>query len=112
MKFTKTCKNDPDLNQCDRGLTVVAQRCLAIDDASDQDRSWPEADLSGCLRRGPFLTPTDVAWDKNGRRMKIFRAAEAFYARRREGPFRFIQNRSRTSAVRDHIVSPKIDHGP
>jgi hypothetical protein len=68
MKFTKTCKNDPDLNQCDRGLTVVAQRCLAIDDASDQDRSWPEADLSGCLRRGPFLTPTDVAWDKNGRR--------------------------------------------
>src|SRR6266478_1710777 len=28
-----------------------------------------------------------------------FRAADAFYARRREGPYRFIQNRSRTSVV-------------
>src|SRR5712671_3067736 len=31
--------------------------------------------------------------------MKILRAADAFYARRREGPYRFIQNRSRISAV-------------
>ena len=31
--------------------------------------------------------------------MKIFRAADAFYARRREGPYRFIQNRSRISVV-------------
>src|SRR3982074_3320957 len=30
---------------------------------------------------------------------KIFRAADAFYARRREGPYRFIQNRSRISVV-------------
>ena len=29
--------------------------------------------------------------------MKISRAADVFYARRREGPCRFIQNRSRTS---------------
>src|SRR5712671_2918719 len=30
---------------------------------------------------------------------EILRAADAFYARRREGPYRFIQNRSRTSVV-------------
>ena len=35
----------------------------------------------------------------SGWRTKILRAAEAFYARRREGPYRFIQNRSRTSVV-------------
>jgi putative transposase len=34
-----------------------------------------------------------------GWRTKIFRAADAFCARRREGPFRFIQNRPRTSVV-------------
>jgi hypothetical protein len=31
--------------------------------------------------------------------MKILRAADAFYERRREGPYRFIQNRSPTSVV-------------
>jgi hypothetical protein len=34
-----------------------------------------------------------------GWRTKILRAANAFYARRREGPYRFIQNRSRISVV-------------
>src|SRR5260370_25926132 len=34
-----------------------------------------------------------------GWRTKILRAADAFYARRREGPYRFMQNRSRTSVV-------------
>jgi hypothetical protein len=34
-----------------------------------------------------------------GWRSKILRAADAFYARRREGPYRFIQNRSWTSVV-------------
>jgi hypothetical protein len=34
-----------------------------------------------------------------GWRTKILRAADAFCARRREGPYRFIQNRSRTSVV-------------
>src|SRR3981189_1342433 len=34
-----------------------------------------------------------------GRRTKIFRAADAFYTRRREGLYRFIQNRSRVSVV-------------
>ena len=34
-----------------------------------------------------------------GWRTKILRAADAFCARRREGPHRFIQNRSRLSAV-------------
>ena len=32
----------------------------------------------------------------SGWRAKIPRAADALYARRREGPYRFIQNRSRT----------------
>ena len=31
-----------------------------------------------------------------GWRTKILRAADAFYARRREGPYRFVQNRPRT----------------
>ena len=35
----------------------------------------------------------------SGWRTKILRAADALYARQREGPYRFIQNRSRTSAV-------------
>jgi hypothetical protein len=34
-----------------------------------------------------------------GWRTKILRAADAFYARQREGPYRFIQDRSRTSVV-------------
>src|SRR5258707_7631620 len=34
-----------------------------------------------------------------GWRTKILRAADAFYARRREGPYRFIQNRSQISVV-------------
>src|SRR5712672_2560613 len=34
-----------------------------------------------------------------GWRTKILRAADAFFGRRREGPYRFIQNRSRTSVV-------------
>jgi hypothetical protein len=34
-----------------------------------------------------------------GGRTKFFRAADAFYERRREGPYRFIQNRSGISVV-------------
>src|SRR5437867_3225179 len=34
-----------------------------------------------------------------GCRTKIPRAADAFYVQRREGPYRFIQNRSRTSVA-------------
>jgi hypothetical protein len=34
-----------------------------------------------------------------GWRTKILRAADALYARQREGPYRFLQNPSRTSAV-------------
>jgi hypothetical protein len=35
----------------------------------------------------------------SGWRTKMTRAADALYARRREGPYRFTQNRSRTSVV-------------
>ena len=34
-----------------------------------------------------------------GCRTKILRAADALYARQREGPYRFIQNRPETSMV-------------
>jgi len=34
-----------------------------------------------------------------GRRTKFFRAADAFYERRREGPYRFIQNRPGISVL-------------
>src|SRR3954467_15938867 len=48
-----------------------------------------------------------------GWRTKILRATDAFSARRREGPYRFIQNRSRTSVVPQKsgpaAESPKID---
>src|SRR6266849_2737786 len=48
----------------------------------------------------PHLDSTDiVAKVFLGRRTKILRAADAFSGRRREGPYRFIQNRSRTSVV-------------
>jgi hypothetical protein len=47
---------------------------------------------------GPFSADI-VAKVFLGWRTKILRAADALYARQREGPYRFIQNRSRTSAV-------------
>ena len=49
-------------------------------------------------RSGPLLADI-VAKVFLGWRTKILRAADAFCARRREGPYRFIQNRSRTSPV-------------
>src|SRR5258708_2077100 len=44
-----------------------------------------------------------------GWRTKIPRAADAFYARRREGPYRFIQNRSRTSVKSDAAAEKSKD---
>jgi hypothetical protein len=49
--------------------------------------------LSG-LKSADIVAKVFLGW-----RTKIFRAADALYARQREGPYRFIQNRSRTSAV-------------
>jgi hypothetical protein len=43
-----------------------------------------------------------------GGRTKFFRAADAFYERRREGPHRFIQNRPGISVVARRR-SPKIN---
>ena len=50
--------------------------------------------LSGSIPELPHVAKVFLGW-----RTKILRAADAFYARRREGPYRFIQNRSRTSVV-------------
>src|SRR4030081_2949320 len=47
-----------------------------------------------CLLVADIVAKVFLGW-----RTKILRAADAFYARRREGPYRFIQNRSRTSVV-------------
>ena len=50
--------------------------------------------LSGSIPELPHVAKVFLGW-----RTKILRAADAFCARRREGPYRFIQNRSRTSVV-------------
>jgi hypothetical protein len=47
-----------------------------------------------CLLLADFVAKVFLGW-----RAKILRAADAFYARRREGPYRFIQNRSLVSVV-------------
>jgi hypothetical protein len=49
-------------------------------------------------RHSPTL-PDIVAKVFLGWRTKILRSADALYARQREGPYRFIQNRLRTSVV-------------
>ena len=78
------------------------------DGARTSDRSRLLSDNDRC-------SPCDLVWQSlwatsacgrycckkvfSGWRTKIPRAADAFYARRCEGPYRFIQNRSRTSVV-------------
>jgi hypothetical protein len=52
------------------------------------------AEMPGGLVRADIVAKVIL-----GSRTKILRAADAFYARRREGPYRFIQNRSRASVV-------------
>src|SRR6266436_6263294 len=49
---------------------------------------------SVCLKSADIVAKVFLGW-----RTKIPRADDASYARRREGPYRFIQNRSRTFAV-------------
>src|SRR6478609_11097804 len=58
----------------------------------------PKADITRTVRSCP-LRADIVAKVFLGCRTKILRAADAFYARQREGPYRFIQNRSRISVV-------------
>ena len=55
---------------------------------------WDGPLIGRCPRRVDFVAKVFL-----GCRTKILRAADAFCARRREGPYRFIQNRSRTSVV-------------
>jgi DNA-binding transcriptional regulator GbsR (MarR family) len=50
------------------------------------------------MARGPSCADI-VAKVFLGGRTKFFRAADAFYERRRERPYRFIQNRPRISVV-------------
>ena len=50
--------------------------------------------LSGSIPELPHVAKVFL-----GGRTKFFRAADAFYERRREGPYRFIQNRPRISVV-------------
>src|SRR5258705_11845662 len=56
---------------------------------------WNRAtETTQCLSLADIVAKVFLGW-----RTKILRAADALYARQREGPYRFIQNRSRTSAV-------------
>src|SRR5882762_9183738 len=57
-----------------------------------------KADLPSACRHVCFWTDS-VAKVFLGCRTKILRTADAFYVQRREGPYRFIQNRSRTSVA-------------
>src|SRR6478672_1181569 len=61
-------------------------------------RSSPESGLRSDIATCPFRADI-VAKVFSGWRTKILRAADASSARRREGPYRFIQNRSPTSVV-------------
>src|SRR6476646_6268630 len=61
-------------------------------------RFTPESGLKSDIGPCPFRADI-VAKVFSGWRTKILRAADASSARRREGPYRFIQNRSRTSVV-------------
>jgi hypothetical protein len=56
-----------------------------------------------------FVAKVFLGW-----RTKSLRAADASYARRREGPYRFIQNRSRTSvaAMRSKAEAEKSKDQP
>ena len=68
----------------------------------DQSASQPAFDCAKTgNRRHPqgLLLADIVAKVFLGWRTKILRAADAFYVRRREGPYRFIQNRSLGSVV-------------
>jgi hypothetical protein len=51
-------------------------------------------DIATRLKSADIVAKVFLGW-----RTKILRAADALYARQREGPYRFIQNRSRTSAL-------------
>jgi hypothetical protein len=64
----------------------------------DHGRSNPESGRRSAFGRGQ-LRADIVAKVFLGWRTKILRAADASYARRREGPYRFTQNRSRISVV-------------
>src|SRR5882762_11791548 len=59
-------------------------------------RSW-RADSLAFVWLDPGITP--CCKSLFGGRTKFLRAADAFYERRREGPYRFIQNRPGTSIV-------------
>jgi hypothetical protein len=50
--------------------------------------------VEACPQLADIVAKVFLGW-----RTKILRAADAFYARRREGPYRFIQNRSLASVV-------------
>jgi hypothetical protein len=73
----------------------------------------PSLSSDGSIRPDPAIKSGTVAKVFLGWRTKILRAADAFYARRREGPYRFIQNRSRTSVLAlkstQRQRSPKIN---
>jgi hypothetical protein len=78
--------------------SVISVNFLKVPVAEADIRFGAQSGLKSDIARGPKSADI-VAKVFLGWRTKILRAADAFSARRREGPCRFIQNRSRTSIV-------------
>jgi hypothetical protein len=80
----------------------VSSRCfqLSLHDARHRRDPLCARDFASGVRPREWRLLADiVAKVFLGWRTKILRAADAFYARRREGPYCFIQNRSLASVV-------------
>jgi len=58
------------------------------------EHSGLKSDITALPKSADFVAKVFLGW-----RTKVLKAADAFCARRHEGPHRFIQNRSRISAV-------------
>jgi hypothetical protein len=69
-------------------------RDVALADVRFAAHNGLKSDIAPCPFCADFVAKVFLGW-----RTKILRAADAFYARRREGPYCFIQNRSRTSVL-------------
>ncbi|QDW38827.1 hypothetical protein FFI89_017745 [Bradyrhizobium sp. KBS0727] len=77
---------------------TVSRHKLPLVGSKSNFRITPESrlnsDIAPCPKSADIVAKVFLGW-----RTKILRATEAFYPPRREGPYRFIQNRSRVSVV-------------
>ena len=78
------------------GLDALEVRLLV----SHPDQDWLEGMRAFKAEADAGIARHRSAWCKPDGERKILRAADAFRARRREGPYRFTQNRSPISVGR------------